>query len=54
LDALEPGRFVDPSYEKNQFLSKIQASLRSENVSDVSYLIAMGLIKGGGTFHGKV
>ena len=46
--------FVDPNYEKNQYLSKIAAEMRSSNVTNVSYLITLGLVKGGKTFNGKV
>ena len=35
-------------------MSKIAANIRSSNVSEVSYLLTLGLIKGGKTFHGKV
>ena len=35
-------------------MSKIEAANRSELVENVSYRMALGLIKGGETFHGKV
>lgn len=28
--------------------------MRSKQVSEVSYLIALGLVKGGKTFHGRI
>jgi hypothetical protein len=50
----QSGDFVDPNYDKNQFISKAAAYTRSQSVSEVSYLIAVALLKGGKTFHGKV
>ena len=46
--------FTDPTYETNHYLTKVEAYNRSKVVSDVSYTLVMGLVKGGGTFHGKV
>ena len=46
--------FEDPEYSSNKYLSKIEAENRSQVVSDVSYVLALGLIKGGTTFNGKV
>ena len=46
--------FKDPNHEGNKFLSKIEAAFRSEIVSDVNYVIALGLLKGGKTFNGKI
>ena len=44
----------DPDYSKQQYLSKIEAAARSELISDVNYVLSLGLVKGGQTFHGKV
>lgn len=46
--------FTDPDYETNHYLTKIEAANRSEVISDVNYTLIMGLVKGGGTFNGKV
>ena len=46
--------FTDPNHEGNKFLSKKEAIFRSQIVSDVNYTIALGLLKGGKTFNGKV
>ena len=35
-------------------MTKIEAAHRSNNVSDVSYELALGLVKGGTTYHGKI
>ena len=50
----ETAFFTDPTYETNHYLTKVEAYNRSKVVSDVSYTLVMGLVKGGGTFHGKV
>jgi hypothetical protein len=46
--------FFDPNHGENQFVSKAAANTRSQAVSGVSYLIAVGLPKGGKTLHGRV
>jgi len=46
--------FTDPDFESNHYLTKTEAKSRSALVSEVNYLIALGLVKGGETFHGKV
>ena len=46
--------FEDPDSNTNHYLTKIEAKNRSEFVSDVSYLLTLGLAKGGQTFNGKV
>lgn len=53
IDPNWPG-FEDPSFNSNHYLSKIEANSRSQYVSDVNYLLALGFVKGGETFHGKV
>ena len=53
VDPNWPG-FEDPSFNTNHYLSKIEANSRSQYVSDVNYLLALGFVKGGETFHGKV
>lgn len=44
----------DPAYDTNHYLSKIEAYYRGDLVSDVSYDLVLGLVKGGKTFNGKV
>jgi hypothetical protein len=44
----------DPKYGKNCYLTKVEANTRSENVSDVSYMLTIALLKGGKTFMGNV
>jgi len=46
--------FTDPFYKTNKYLSKIEAASRSELISDVNYTLALGLLKGGESFTGKV
>ena len=46
--------FVDPEHEGQSFLTKSEAENRSKIISEVSYCLTMGLVKGGGSFHGKV
>ena len=46
--------FVDPESNTNHYLSKIEAQNRSSFISDVNYLLIMGLRKGGETFNGRV
>jgi len=41
-----PG-FEDPNFSENRYLSKIEASSRGQLVSDVNYLLTLGLMKGG-------
>ena len=45
---------MDPAYYSNKYLSKIEAYHRGDIVSDVSYQLVLGLLKGGKTFNGKV
>ena len=46
--------FTDPGYDTNHYLTKIEAANRSKVVSDVKYTMILGLVKGGGTYHGKI
>ena len=46
--------FSDPDYATNHYLTKAEAQSRSTLVSEVNYTLALGLVKGGQTFHGKV
>lgn len=46
--------FEDPDFGTNHYLTKVEAQSRSNLVSDVSYTLALGLVKGGETFSGKV
>lgn len=46
--------FTDPGYDTNHYLTKVEAANRSALVSDVSYNIILGLVKGGKTYHGKI
>ena len=39
--------FVDPGFDTNHYLTKIEAANRSSFVSDVDYTLIMGLVKGG-------
>ena len=45
---------TDPNYEGQKFLSKKEATFRSQVVSNVSYVISLGLLKGGETFNGRI
>lgn len=45
---------VNPNHGKNNYLTKIEAGQRSENVSAVKYRIAFNLPKGGDSFLGHV
>jgi len=46
--------FTDPDFASNHYITKTEAKNRNSLVSDVNYLIALGLVKGGETFNGKV
>ena len=45
---------VNPNHGSNNYLTKIEAGKRSENVSNVKYRIAFNLPKGGDSFLGHV
>ena len=49
-----PKGFVDPETDENWFLLKNEAQDRAKAVNDVSYKVAVSLMKGGGTYHGVV
>ena len=46
--------FTDPAFDTNRYLTKLEAESRSKLVSDVNYVLVLGLLKGGQTFNGKV
>ena len=45
---------TNPNHGKNNYLTKIEAGLRSKNVSGCKYKIAFNLPKGGDSFLGHV
>jgi hypothetical protein len=53
-DQQEWESITDPNHDGNRFLTKKEAAFRSQIVSDVHYTIALGLLKGGKTFNGKI
>ena len=44
--------FTDPAFDTNHYLTKDEAVSRSKLVSDVNYVLVLGLLKGGKTFNG--
>lgn len=52
--ALELEGFTDPSADDNKKLLRTEAFHRSAMIGDVKYKIALSLLKGGESFHGKV
>ena len=52
--ALAAEGLTDPDFASNHFLTKQEAQSRSELVSDVSYVLALGLTKGSKTYNGRI
>ena len=46
--------FTDPNHSGQKFLTKKEAEFRSQIVSDVNYVISLGLLKGGKTYNGRI
>ncbi|CDW86678.1 aminopeptidase n [Stylonychia lemnae] len=45
---------VDPAYGESRFITRIDAVQRASVISNLSYKIAVSLLKGGENFHGQV
>ena len=54
VEVLPAGTFKDLSGDEHKFLFKNESIQRAKDVSDVSYKLALALIRGGKTFHGHV
>ena len=48
------GSFRDPKHAGQKYITKVEAFNRSEIISNVNYVIALGLRKRGKTFHGRI